>query len=84
MKKLNIITFLILACNFGYSQRTEVEKLVFYKQIKQTVNNGIGNWTYLYELDNGLIVKQKNYSGKDLRLIQNNVYDKNKNVYYFY
>lgn len=82
MKKLHIITFLILSCNFGYSQRNKVEKLIFYKEIKQTFNNGVGNWTYLYELENGLIVKQKNYCGKDLRLIQNNIYDKNKNVIY--
>jgi hypothetical protein len=84
IKILQVLTFLVLGFNFAYSQNieNETDKLSSFKTIKKTSCQSYGNWSKTYELENGLIVSQRNYSGNTLTLIQKNIYNHNKNVIY--
>ena len=81
MKLHKITLLLILLFNQVYSQELNdnVEKLKIYKTVSV---KSYGNWTSVFELENGFIVNQKNLSKKITTLIKKNIYDRNNNIIY--
>ena len=79
-RAFSIIIYIILIAPSTFSQETK--RLFPYKSVKEIHCKSYGDWTYIYTLEKGLIVEQKNYSKKSLAMIQKNVYDRQNNIIY--
>jgi hypothetical protein len=81
MRRIVKIILLILISSICYCQDFDnAEKLKGYKNVIVKHCKSYGDWWYSYKLENGLQVEQRNFSGKIQTLVQEIIYDKNKNI----
>ena len=84
-KRLKIATFLILVCNYSFSQLNEKEIVILknftYFNQKSYLNNGNnGNWTKKCLISKGLVYQEENYLDKKLMSVEKNIYDDYENL----